>query len=592
MMSFYLILSAIYFFPRQHADAWMLHPSKHPHPSRSACLKHAVNGNLITAVQTEEPILRTLYDPPPKIDFNHNNKSLHSDDNVRFVTQVTNGRLDTEEGSPHVLYYEVHHRIPVIDGKVHINSDGTTKRGLTGLVLHGGPGAGCFPRHANFFSPELYESVVLLDQRGCGRSTPLGEVSHNTLPLLVQDVERLRLKLLDDRPWDCILGGSWGCTLALAYAHTYPSKVRAMVLRGLCLFRPQEIDWCFGDPPPKDIALSTTSNLKDLVTGNTKNVATRKPVTASQVFSDGWQEFCQVDLPDKSNNNAQPSSHDRRKVLTQYYHRLLGSNPLTRAKAAQSWFRYEMGIYSKGYPEKNRSNHTNTRLLVWNPSSQQWHYESAKVYNNQSIDAVNPIDGSYDVVVDDGAVQSLRRFSDPPDEKRMQALRARIEATYSVLLEPLPIEDVSADTEDSNSTVTDRQASNATFDPSKFIPAQAMLTCYYSTNDDYVLQDYRQFLSVSYQNTSWYNSLPPCIAIQGSLDAICPVDTALDLHHVWKELELRIAFGSGHSMYDLVISGEIVKALDRFGYAMIKHQNQQSKSVGYNCQLKDEFVEI
>ena len=123
-------------------------------------------------VRNVEPILRTLYDPPPRIDdVNQINATITAES--AYVTHVTNGTLQTEDGSPHVLYYEVHHRIP-LDGH-------RPKRGLTGLVLHGGPGAGCFPRHANFFSPELYEYVVLFDQRGCGRSTPLGDVSMNTL---------------------------------------------------------------------------------------------------------------------------------------------------------------------------------------------------------------------------------------------------------------------------------------------------------------------------------------------------------------------------------------------------------------------------
>ncbi|EED96159.1 hypothetical protein THAPSDRAFT_261176, partial [Thalassiosira pseudonana CCMP1335] len=280
-----------------------------------------------------------------------------------------------------------------------------SKRGLTALVLHGGPGAGCFPNHVNFFSPHLYEHVVLMDQRGCGRSVPRGQTQGNTLKLLVDDVEMLRREL--HSPWDCILGGSWGCTLGLAYAHTYPNSVRSMVLRGVCLFRPREIDWLFGDPP-----LISEEEEEEFITS--------------------W------------------SCEERRSVLHQYHHRLLGSDPLLRARASQSWFRWEMGIYSSGFSsDGTKTDGESSRLL--------------SIDNNNS-----------------GAVN------------------AKITITTK---QPYP--------------------------------------------------------------------LPPCIAIQGGKDAICPPDTALDLHHVWKELELRIAFESGHSMYDTVIASEIVKATDRFGHALM-----------------------
>ncbi|EJK75946.1 hypothetical protein THAOC_02309 [Thalassiosira oceanica] len=130
----------------------------------------------------------------------------------------------------------------------------------------------------------------------------------------------------------------------------------------------------------------------------------------------------------------------------------------------------------------------------------------------------------------------------------------------------------------------------------QYVPAQAILTCFYSTNDDFVMNGYRTFMSLSPPDgiaiESWYSSklppasghadecisniadeeilypLPPTIAIQGGRDGICPPDTSLDLHALWPQLELRIAMNSGHSMYDKVISGEIINALDRLAHGL------------------------
>lgn len=114
--------------------------------------------------------------------------------------------------------------------------------GVPALVVHGGPGAACFPSHARWFDPALYR-VILLDQRGCGASTPLGCLEHNTTDDLLSDMEALRRELGVDA-W-VLLGGSWGVTLALAYGSAHPSAVRGLILRAVCLFRQQEIDWAY-----------------------------------------------------------------------------------------------------------------------------------------------------------------------------------------------------------------------------------------------------------------------------------------------------------------------------------------------------------
>ena len=123
--------------------------------------------------------------------------------------------------------------------------------GVPALFLHGGPGAGCFPRHASFFDPSHYR-VLLLDQRGCGRSTPRGDLDQDTATL-VADLEALR-EHLSLPAWGVVLGGSWGTTLALAYAQAHPQRVRALVLRAVCLMREREIRWLFAAGGMADLA--------------------------------------------------------------------------------------------------------------------------------------------------------------------------------------------------------------------------------------------------------------------------------------------------------------------------------------------------
>jgi proline iminopeptidase len=120
-------------------------------------------------------------------------------------------------------------------------------RGRPAVVLHGGPGSGCIPWHRRLFDPTVYR-VVLFDQRGCGRSTPHAggprvDLTHNTTPHLVADIEALREHLGIDR-W-LVLGGSWGSTLALAYAERYSRRVTEMVLFGVTTGRRAEFDWLF-----------------------------------------------------------------------------------------------------------------------------------------------------------------------------------------------------------------------------------------------------------------------------------------------------------------------------------------------------------
>jgi proline iminopeptidase len=118
--------------------------------------------------------------------------------------------------------------------------DCAQRDGVPTLFLHGGPGSNVGPNHRRFFDPAFYR-IVLTDQRGCGQSTPLGALAGNTLEHLVRDIERLREHLRIER-W-MLFGGSWGSTLALAYAQTHPQRVSGLVLRGLFLGSDEEVQW-------------------------------------------------------------------------------------------------------------------------------------------------------------------------------------------------------------------------------------------------------------------------------------------------------------------------------------------------------------
>ena len=134
------------------------------------------------------------------------------------------GFLDTGDG--HSVYWE---RVG-------------TKGAKPAVFLHGGPGGGCSASHRRLFDPALYD-VILFDQRGCGRSTPFASLDNNTTWHLVADIERLR-EMIGVEKWQ-VFGGSWGSTLALAYAETHPERVSELVLRGIYLLTKAEMNWYY-----------------------------------------------------------------------------------------------------------------------------------------------------------------------------------------------------------------------------------------------------------------------------------------------------------------------------------------------------------
>lgn len=167
--------------------------------------------------------------------------------------------------------------------------------GVPIVFLHGGPGAGATPTHRRFFDPSHYR-IVIFDQRGAGRSTPLGATIDNTTRHLVADLERLRSHLGIER-W-AIFGGSWGSTLALAYAEAHPLRCAALILRGIFLCRPSEIDWfLYG---------------------------------IRMVFPEAWRVFAGF-LPEA----------ERGDLLGAYYRRLIDPKPAVHLPAARAWSTYE-----------------------------------------------------------------------------------------------------------------------------------------------------------------------------------------------------------------------------------------------------------
>jgi proline iminopeptidase len=181
--------------------------------------------------------------------------------------------------APHVLYWEQ-------SGNPH---------GTPVAFLHGGPGAGATPTHRRFFDPQHYR-IIIFDQRGAGRSTPLGSLADNTTAHLVVDMEVLRRHLGIER-W-VLFGGSWGSTLALAYAEAHPERCLGLVLRGVFLCRRAEVDWFL-------YGIRT-------------------------VFPEAWRAFSGF-LPES----------ERADLLDAYHRRLTNPDPAVHMPAARAWSTYE-----------------------------------------------------------------------------------------------------------------------------------------------------------------------------------------------------------------------------------------------------------
>jgi proline iminopeptidase len=194
------------------------------------------------------------------------------------IEPYDSGLLDTGEG--HQVYWE-------LCG----NPQGTPV-----VFLHGGPGAGCSPKHRRLFDPARYR-ILLFDQRGCGRSMPHAGLENNTTWHLVADIERLRT-MTGAESW-VVFGGSWGSTLALAYAETYPERVRALLLRGIFTLRRSELEWYYQQG-------------------------------ASLFFPEKWERFLAAIPP-----------AERGDLMSAYHRRLTHADPAIRLQAARAWSLWE-----------------------------------------------------------------------------------------------------------------------------------------------------------------------------------------------------------------------------------------------------------
>lgn len=191
---------------------------------------------------------------------------------------------------------------PYISGRLRVDAVHTlhweacgNPGGVPVVFLHGGPGGGCLPHHRRFFDPSFWR-IILFDQRGAGRSTPVAELTDNTTTHLVSDLEQLRVAL-GVEAW-LLFGGSWGSTLALAYAEAHPERCTGLVVRGIFLARPSELDWFMHG--------------------------------MGTVFPEAARAFAEH-LP----------AHERNTLLESYYRRLTDPDPAIHLPAARAWDRYE-----------------------------------------------------------------------------------------------------------------------------------------------------------------------------------------------------------------------------------------------------------
>jgi proline iminopeptidase len=188
------------------------------------------------------------------------------------------GMLDVGDG--HVVYYE----------------RAGTPGAKPAVFLHGGPGGGIAPEHRRLFDPRRYD-VMLFDQRGCGRSTPHANLDANTTWHLVADIERLRA-IMGVEKW-LVFGGSWGSTLALAYAETHPDKVSALILRGIYTATRPELDWYY-------------------------------QFGVSEMFPDKYERF-QAPIPEA----------ERGQMMAAYHKLLTSDDPEVQVAAARAWSLWE-----------------------------------------------------------------------------------------------------------------------------------------------------------------------------------------------------------------------------------------------------------
>ena len=253
-------------------------------------------------------------------------------------------------------------RLPVSDlHTLYVEESGNPK-GTPVVFLHGGPGGSCEPGHRRFFNPEAYR-IILFDQRGSGKSRPHASLEENTTWDLVADLEKIRESLKIDR-W-VVFGGSWGSTLALAYAQSYPERVLGLILRGIFLGRDEDVDWFFNGQ-------------------------------AARVFPESWGHFVEP-IPE----------NERDDIIGAYYKRLTSDNEIVRMGAAKHWSIWE-GSSVTLLPDKSVVDHFSDPHIALSIARIECHYFINKCFlrPNQLLEEMGKIShipgyivhGRYDLV--------------------------------------------------------------------------------------------------------------------------------------------------------------------------------------------------
>ena len=283
------------------------------------------------------------------MDINPESYTLYPD-----IESYTNGFIDLD--GHHQMYWEI----------------SGNPEGLPVVFLHGGPGAGASPLHRRFFDPNYYK-IIIFDQRGSGRSIPFADITANTTQHLVSDMESLRQYLKIDK-W-LVFGGSWGSTLALAYAQTHPDSVSEMVLRGIFMLRKKELDWFYQDG-------------------------------ASRIFPEAWKNFI---------NQIDESKRDN---LMQAYHEIfVGSDQQKSLDAAIAWSKWEAACSSIDYSPERVEEFSNPKFALAFALIENHYFMNAGFLNheNQLLDDVEKIrliptiivQGRYDIVCPAGTAYEL-----------------------------------------------------------------------------------------------------------------------------------------------------------------------------------------
>ncbi len=201
-------------------------------------------------------------------------------------------------------------------------------QGIPAVFLHGGPGAGCESYHPRFFDPTRYR-IILFDQRGSGRSRPHASLEQNTTAHLIEDIEAIRHHLEVDK-W-VVFGGSWGSTLGLAYAQAHSDKVLGLVLRGIFLCRPEDIEWFYQQG-------------------------------ASAIFPDYWKDY-QAVIPVNERDN----------MVAAYYRRLTSEDKKEQMRAAREWSLWE-GRTSTLHPKSSVTKYFGDESVALSLARIECHY--------------------------------------------------------------------------------------------------------------------------------------------------------------------------------------------------------------------------